>query len=424
MNTQEILNKLNIDVKDPEALKGAMDALNALKKSDKPWPPAPPPPPTDPPLPGPSKNLSPDDMDEKDRAAKNKGSGNGGQQGPLDKKTLRTIQHRRTLRAAKEQLAKAKAAGVAQAKIDALEKAIAEMEALSESSGRSIHDMSDEEFDGMIDKTLSAILDLGLDSRPKVYSDEEHKNKVKAFNDKISDSNTVFELEQEDSIQVNKEREQELAQQQNLARIQRQQNLPTHRATNSFEGLEAFLQDLQHAMFTQVRYLNKKSDTWTAINRRYNGTGVLRQGQKNMRTPSQEVPVIDFYFDYSASWDKDDIAVGHKAIDAVSQLEKDGLIKINVYYFGGNVVTDPSAVYRGSTSAWNDIVKTIKETEATNVVVMTDSDMQHQGGTDKTTVPGYVWFLWKNGYNAQRLTQQLKGDCGTEQYAFNAEDYN
>ena len=428
MNTQEILSKLNIDVQDPEALKGAIDAIQSLKKSDSPWPPPPPPPPTDPPLPKPAskQQLPLDDMDEKDRPEDNKNNpkNNNINQGPLDKKTLRTIKHRRTLRAAKEYLAKAKEAGIDQVKIDALEQAIAEMEKLSESTGKSIHDLSDDEFDNMIDKTLSAMLDLGLNTNLKVYSDEEHKAKVQAFNANINDANTIFDLEQEDSIQVNKEREQELLKQQNAARMQRQQEAPPYRSRDSFEGLEAFLQSLEAAMSTQVRYVNKKSDTWTALNRRYSGTGVLRQGQKNMRIPSQSLPVIDFYFDYSGSWDKKDIAVGHKALNIIRQLEKDGLIKINEYYFGGNVVPKPEAVYRGSTNAWDDIVKTIKETGATNVVVMTDSDMQHQGGNARTTVPGYVWFLWKNGSNAQRLTQLLQGDCGTEQYSFDSSDYD
>lgn len=424
MNTQEILSKLNIDTADPEALKGAMDALNSLKKSDRPWPPPPPPPPTDPPLPPPPKGGKSklDDFDEKDRLNKSPANGGKGGSEPMDKKTLRTIKHRRTLKAAKEQLAKAKAAGVSQAKIDALIQAIAELERLSESTNRSIHDMSDEEFDNMIDKTLSAILDLGLGNDIKVDTDDAHKAKVAAFNASITDTNTALDLEQEDTIQVNKDREQELARQQNLARIQRLQNLPTRRAADSFEGLDAFLESLQHAIYTQVRYVTKKADTWTALNRRYSGTGILRQGQKNMRIPSQELPVIDLYFDYSGSWGADDIKVGHKILDTISQLEKDELIKINVYYFGGNVATDPSGVYRSSTTAWNQIIETIKTTNATNVVIMTDSDMEYLKDKHKYTVAGCVWYLWKNGSNAQSLTRALTGDYSTEQYSFSSND--
>lgn len=420
MNTQDILNKLNIDTGNPEALNGALDAINALKKGDQPWPPPPPPPPTDPPLPGPPEpGPDLDDMDEDDRAEQSSNN-QPGKTDPLDKPSLRIIKHRRTLKAARDQLAKAKEAGVSQDKIDALEQAIAEMEMLSESSGRSIQDLSDEEFDSMINKTVTAIINLGIPSGIKVDSDEIHKDKVKAFNDKITDEKTIFELEQEDNIPVSKEHEQELIQQQNAARNQRMQDLPTYRSSDSFEGFDAFLESLQAALATQIKYITKKLDTWTAINRRYSSTGVLRQGQKYMRIPAEHRPVIDFYFDYSGSWGREDIKTGHKALDAISQLEKDGLITVNVYYFGGNVVSDPSAVYRGSTTAWNDIIKTIKTTEATNVVIMTDSDMEYLSKKLKHTVPGYVWYLWKRGSNAQSLPASLRGDEGTEQYSFNS----
>jgi hypothetical protein len=138
-----------------------------------------------------------------------------------------------------------------------------------------------------------------------------------------------------------------------------------------------------------------------------------------MRVPSNNLPVIDFYLDYSASWDDYELGIAQQVLDTITQFELDGLIKINVYYFGRNVSTKKEAISRGATSAWDDIIKTIKETDATNVVVMTDSDMQHQGGSASTTVPGYVWFLWRDGENAQRITKLLTGDCDTQQYSFN-----
>ena len=66
MTQQEILDKLNIDKSDPEAVKGAAAAIQALMQCNGPvWPPAPPPPPTDPPLPRPPKpkDLNPDPDD-------------------------------------------------------------------------------------------------------------------------------------------------------------------------------------------------------------------------------------------------------------------------------------------------------------------------------------------------------------------------
>jgi hypothetical protein len=38
------------------------------------------------------------------------------------------------------------------------------------------------------------------------------------------------------------------------------------------------------------------------------------------------------------------------------------------------------------------------------------------------TVPGYVWYLWRNGINAPRLPRDLRGRGGTQQFSFNASD--
>ena len=40
----------------------------------------------------------------------------------------------------------------------------------------------------------------------------------------------------------------------------------------------------------------------------------------------------------------------------------------------------------------------------------------------KYTVPGYVWYLWKNGENAPRLPRDLKGRGGTQQFSFSRSD--
>ena len=126
-----------------------------------------------------------------------------------------------------------------------------------------------------------------------------------------------------------------------------------------------------------------------------------------------------------ASWSESDIDVGKKAVEALVDMEEKGQIKINVYYFANHVHTDAqSARNEGGTWAWNEIVKNVIATQATNVIVMTDSDMETQwdmdnywyGSNNKAasyTVPGYVWYLWRDGDNAPRLPRDLKGRGGT-----------
>jgi len=107
-------------------------------------------------------------------------------------------------------------------------------------------------------------------------------------------------------------------------------------------------------------------------------------------------------------------------------MEEKGQIKINIYYFSNHVFNDmQSALDEGGTRAWNDIVKNIISTQATNVVIMTDADMEDwwEGPEAlKYTVPGYVWYLWRDGQNAPRLPRDLKGRGGVQQFSFSQGD--
>ena len=109
-------------------------------------------------------------------------------------------------------------------------------------------------------------------------------------------------------------------------------------------------------------------------------------------------------------------------------MEEDGKININIYYFSNHVHTDAeSARDEGGTAAWNDIVKNVISTQATNVIIMTDSDMENWWDpSDKPplrfTVPGYGWYLWRDGENAPRLTRDLKRRGGVQQFSFSRGD--
>jgi hypothetical protein len=103
-------------------------------------------------------------------------------------------------------------------------------------------------------------------------------------------------------------------------------------------------------------------------------------------------------------------------------MKEDGKIKVNVYYFDDKVFENAEDARNsgGTTYAWNEIVKNVIATDATNVVIMTDSDMEnrwHGPRPLKHTVQGFVWYLWRNGVNAPRLPRDLKGSGGTMQYS-------
>ena len=269
----------------------------------------------------------------------------------------------------------------------------------------------------MIDKTLRAIQALGIeDDELKIYSEEEHKRNLQQLDDILNDDNAIAELEDEDEA----EREKDAQRKQNLNQIKRPTYSPT---VGKFEGFEAFVNSLYKAIMLQVQIAETDEDTWTAVNRRYHGSGVLKQGSRTYDTPSDKVPIIDFYFDTSGSWGQADIAMGRKAQKALQTLADSGKIGLNTYYFSDGVSTDYGAVAGGGTYAWEDILNNIRQTGANNAVIMTDGDMNGQAGRyGSQNLSGCVWYLWKNGKTASRITHDLQGVRGTMQFAFSSED--
>lgn len=342
------------------------------------------------------------------------------------KHEARKIKRERTLQAAQKALAAAQSAKKSPALIRELEKAIEALESLQEAVAKNLKDLSDEEFNLLVNRVFDAIDALG-DSDLTYTSDEERKIKAQEIKADIENRQTQAELSAEDIAQIRAETQAIKAREREKAKYQR-------KGRGSFKGFQDFLNSLYRAIALQVHTEETRDDSWSAISRRNSGAGVLQQGKKFNELPNRKIPVIDFYFDQSGSWDESDIKVGEKAVAALAEMEEKGQIKINIYYFSNHVHTDAqSARNEGGTWAWNDIVKNIITTQATNVIIMTDSDMEDRWDYDgywsgkmanaaAYTVPGYVWYLWRGGDNAPRLPRDLKGRGGTQQFSFNSGD--
>ena len=344
-----------------------------------------------------------------------------------NKQSARKIKRERTLAAAKKALEDAKSRKVAPALIRELESAITALEELNEAATKKhLNDLSDEEFNLLINRVFDAIDAVG-DTSLTYSSDEEREAKAQEIKADLSSSKTQAELSAEDIAQIRAEHQAVQAREKENAKYAR-------RNRRSFKGFQEFLNSLYRAIALQVSTEESNDDTWSAINRRYSGSSVLQPGKRLNDLPNKKIPVIDFYFDQSGSWTESDIEVGKKAVAKLADMEADGQIKINVYYFANNVHTDAaSARAEGGTWGWNEIVKNVIATQATNVVIMTDSDMENiwdrsgyyshiQGQALSYTVPGYVWYLWRDGENAPRLPRDLKGRGGVQQFSFSSSD--
>ena len=332
----------------------------------------------------------------------------------------RRIKRERTLQAAKKALQDAQSRKVAAPLIKELELAIAELEKLQEATAKTLKTLSDDEFNLLINRVFDAIDAVG-DKDLTYTTDAERELQVKQVNDDITSADTQRELSAEDAAQIRAETQEVKAREKENAQYKK-------RSSGSFKGFQEFLNSLYRAIALQVQTNEVNNDTWSAINRRYSGTGVLKQGQRKEDLPDRKIPVVDFYFDCSASWTMHDINIGKKAVEALADMEDKGQIKINIYYFSSDVFNDyQSARAMGSTDGWNSIVKNVIKTQATNVIIMTDEDMDRwwepmDQPPLSYTVPGYVWYLWRDGENAPRLPRDLKGRGGTQQFSFSASD--
>jgi hypothetical protein len=334
------------------------------------------------------------------------------------KHEARKIKRERTILAAKKALDRAKTNKASKSLINELESALRALEELSEAVAKNIKDISDDEFNMLINRVFDAIDAIG-GSDLTYTTDEERELKAQEIKADISSAKTQQELSAEDIAQIR-------AETQAIKAREKEANKYKTRARGSFKGFKDFLNSLYRAIALQVATEENREDTWSAINRRHSGSGVLQPGKKVDELPNRKIPVIDFYFDQSGSWSDRDVAVGQKAVNQLVEMEENGQIKINIFYFANNVFSNAEdARVQGGTRAWNDIVRNVIATQATNVIIMTDHDMEDWWSGPKAlsyTVPGYVWYLWRDGDNAPRLPRDLKGRGGTQQFSFNAAD--
>lgn len=277
-------------------------------------------------------------------------------------------------------------------------------------------DLTDEEFEAIEDEILKL---ANRHVKLTITSKEDKEKRMKRFRDEMSDQATLDELEAEDTEHRRKEHKQLSAEEK-----RRQQ----YSGRVSLAGFAEFKNSLYKAMARQVSRATQAERTWARPDKHNINPTIAKKGiRKNQLITS--VPSIDFYFDQSGSWSDKDIQTGAKAVALLQEMERRKELKINIYYFSNDITTDPNdPMLRGGTNAWNKIVAKIKENNATNVVIMTDSDMDWYVDasiipeTSTAVVPGYVWFLWKNEERAPSLPKMLRGKSGTLEFTFNTGD--
>ena len=196
---------------------------------------------------------------------------------------------------------------------------------------------------------------------------------------------------------------------------------------NASKGVQDFVLDLNRLIKREVKKIN--STSWGKINKKMDGTGVMKPGKTKKKNP--EVPRLFVYFDQSGSWGPSDIEIGIKAIETLNTYVKKNQLIVELYYFADNV-HDNSAAARneGGTGAGKKLIEHIKANKPDNVCVMTDDDFDWyigKGGyyndsdisqAPTTIVPGGVFLMFRNGEVSKGLVDKLRGRKLTKIYAF------
>lgn len=175
--------------------------------------------------------------------------------------------------------------------------------------------------------------------------------------------------------------------------------------------LQAFKLSLEGFIKNQIAVT--KGSSWSKINKTYAHSGVLKPGRT--RLAQGKIPVINVYFDQSGSWDESDIVIGQQAISTLNKYVRQGEIQINVFYFSNNVHGNPEEARREGGTDLDPVIRHINSTKPDNVIVMTDDDGDWTSYSSSVTVPGAVWFLWRNDVS-EKLKQHLKGKQLTKSF--------
>lgn len=179
---------------------------------------------------------------------------------------------------------------------------------------------------------------------------------------------------------------------------------------NITSGLNKFRMNFQRFIKDQIEYF--RGDTWNKPNKNYAGTGIIMPG-KTMYAPGK-IPTINVYWDVSASFDNPAKTQGAQdAIGTINQYVKKGEIKVNIFYFADRVASTKAQAGGGTDGS--AVLDHIEQTKPTNVVVVTDSDVNNAGDHSLVTVPGAVWMLFYDR-EADEFAKVLKGKTQTKEY--------
>ena len=208
-----------------------------------------------------------------------------------------------------------------------------------------------------------------------------------------------------DTAELNSALEETEKKQYEVSQKARNKELKRKEYNSTTYNRELFLKQLDRLIQSQLRRMQQGTYKVPSKKRVF-GSNVLYRGSH--WEEKRKKPSVIVYYDRSGSWQ---VPWKTKAgDDAISMLNdkyvRRGLIDLKLRYFADTISDNPNEV-GGGNSATQRILNDIVQQKATNVIILTDNDINY-GYTHPVTVPGGVFFIFVE-YQSPNLTKYLHG---------------
>ena len=258
------------------------------------------------------------------------------------------------------------------------------------------------EAEDELDKAKDDLKDIKGDKNNPIMSPSDQRDladvarRVSEIQDMLNDLEQKKELLDETDKVVHKEKQKE---------IERREIERIKRGSTSLEGFKMNL-----SKFIRDQLSEYRGDTWSRPSKNYLGTDFIMPG-KTSYAPSK-IPSINVYWDVSGSFDNPAKTEGARnAIALLNEYVRKNMLKIHTYYFAERVSDNKSEA--GGGTMGTPILNHVKQTNPTNVIVITDGDI-----TDCkkfVQVPGAVWYLFYDSMS-ENIVEHLQGKKQTKTF--------
>ena len=250
-------------------------------------------------------------------------------------------------------------------------------------------------------------------------TEEEYQERLSRIKDMLQDDVFGYSVIDSSEQKVKQEKQEKI-------RAQKEKEMKDMYGGKNVKSIQYIVNDVKRFIAKQVGKMQREN-SWSKYNKRNSYSGYILPGKQ--RKPIGKVPVINFYFDRSTSWNEEHLRMGEAIVASIYDFQQKGLLKINVKYFGNELSPTPDP-YRtgGGTAAFTKIMEDIIAEQPTNVIIMTDNDFDKELWQNyrykgpQVVLEGSVWLLFKNGLQSKLLIEKIRGRQGTRiiNFAVNA----